>query len=263
MATAGNSRTHTKQTGTPDYDDPVFWDNKFSSGRDVGEWLNPGEPLIDAVMSHLDRRPALDEPAPSPRALHLGPGISKLGSKLCDEFTKRGWCGSQILNVDFSSEAVRIGREMEATKEQSQAMHWMQADLRSWDDVSRTIAYGPFDVVFDKSTSDAIATAAPWTFPPASEASNTCPTIRQIVEESGEITLSPVEVLALHLAPLTQKGAIWATMSYSTMRYDNLPYLARYWNLASRTPLKAPKGETSLFAHTPDVFHWLYILERK
>ncbi|PYH42505.1 uncharacterized protein BP01DRAFT_385387 [Aspergillus saccharolyticus JOP 1030-1] len=260
MATAANGRTHTRITGTADYDDPVFWDNKFSSGRDVGEWLNSGEPLIDAVLSHLERRPALDEPAP--RALHLGPGISKLGSKLCDEFIKRGWSGSQILNVDFSSEAVRIGRDTEATKEKSQAMHWLQVNLRSWDDVSKTLPYGPFDVMLDKSTSDAIATSEPLTFPPASEASNICPTIQQLVKEQGEITLSPVEVLALHLIPLTRKGAIWATLSYSTARFDNLPYLAQYWSLVSRKPLKAPKGETSSFAHTPDVFHWLYILER-
>ncbi|RAL10179.1 uncharacterized protein BO97DRAFT_416208 [Aspergillus homomorphus CBS 101889] len=261
MAIAANGRTHTKITGTPDYDDPVFWDIKFSSGRDVGEWLNPGEPLIDAVLSHLERRPALDEPAP--RALHLGPGISKLGSKLCDDFTRRGWPGSQILNVDFSSEAVRIGRETENTKIKSHAMHWLQVDLRSWDDVAKTSPYGPFDVVLDKSTSDAIATAAPLTFSSACEASSICPTIQKIAEENGEVTLSPVEVLALHLAPLTQKGAIWATLSYSAMRFDNLPYMAEYWTIVSRTPLKAPKGETSSFAHTPDVFHWIYILERK
>ncbi|OOO04438.1 hypothetical protein OAory_01052850 [Aspergillus oryzae] len=35
-----NARTHTKIAGTPDYDDPIFWDTKFATGQDVGEWLN-------------------------------------------------------------------------------------------------------------------------------------------------------------------------------------------------------------------------------
>ena len=32
-----------------------------------------------------------------PRALHLGPGISAVGSKLCEAFEKRGWKGSDII----------------------------------------------------------------------------------------------------------------------------------------------------------------------
>ncbi|PWY86666.1 hypothetical protein BO70DRAFT_422221 [Aspergillus heteromorphus CBS 117.55] len=260
MAAPPTRRTHTRIAGTPDYDDPSFWDTKFATGRDVGEWLNSGETLLDAVLSYLERsRPA------APRVLHLGPGISKLGTKLCDEFLKRDWAGDGIVNVDFSAEAVRIGRETESNKAPSHAMHWLQTDLRSWTDVSRLDTFAPFDVILDKSTSDAIATSTPLAFHPSSSdaSSPVCPTVQDIADKSGEITLSPVELLALHLAPLTREGALWATLSYSTMRFDNLAYLAQYWTVVSRTPLKAPQGETSSFAYAPEVFHWIYILRRK
>ncbi|PYH97620.1 hypothetical protein BO71DRAFT_346766 [Aspergillus ellipticus CBS 707.79] len=262
MATPPQTRTHTKLVGTPDYDDPAFWDTKFATGRDVGEWLNSGETLLDAVLSYLEGRPAIDAAA-TPRVLHLGPGISKLGAKLCDEFVKRSWTGDGIVNVDFSAEAIRIGQEIECAKEPSHAMHWLQADLRSWADISRLYSFAPFDVILDKSTSDAIATSTPLTFPPSSDAAVICPTVQEVADKSGEVTISPVEVLALHLAPLTRKGALWATLSYSTMRFDNLSHLAQYWTVVSRTPLKAPQGETSSFAYAPEVFHWIYILRRK
>lgn len=77
----------------PDYDLASFWDNKFATGQDIGEWLNPGDALRDAVLSDLDRR----EGTETPRVLHLGPGISKLGSKLCDAFRARGWMGRGIV----------------------------------------------------------------------------------------------------------------------------------------------------------------------
>ena len=77
----------------PDYDDASFWDRKFAAGEDVGEWLNAGEPLLDAVLAELNQR-GLTE---SPRVLHLGPGISKLGERLSEKFAGRGWAGSGIV----------------------------------------------------------------------------------------------------------------------------------------------------------------------
>ncbi|KAL2010207.1 hypothetical protein VTN00DRAFT_6014 [Thermoascus crustaceus] len=264
---AGRTRTKKKITGAPDYDDAAFWDTKFATGQDVGEWLNSGEGLIEAVLSDLERRPL---PSGRPRVLHLGPGISKLGTKLRDAFVRRGWMGNGIVNVDFSSEAVRLGQELESGREATQAMHWVSADLRSWDDIMSTNLshFAPFDVILDKSTSDAIATSEPQIFSSSSD-SGICPTVREIVDQNQngdgkEISLSPVELLSLHLVPLTQKGTTWIALSYSTSRFDNLPHLAAHWRLVSRTGLPAPSGETSSSAaHTPQVFHWIYILQRK
>lgn len=85
----------TKIKGAPDYDQAEFWDTKFATGQDVGEWLNSGEALLEAVLRTLEGKPRQHEMKPS--VLHLGPGISKLGSKLCEEFARRGWSGSGIV----------------------------------------------------------------------------------------------------------------------------------------------------------------------
>lgn len=93
-AMAKPGRMHNKLAGAPDYDDPEFWDFRFATGRDVGEWLNSGEALLDVVLSDLERRPDVEG---APRILHLGPGVSQLGMKLRDACTERDWMGSGIV----------------------------------------------------------------------------------------------------------------------------------------------------------------------
>lgn len=166
-------------------------------------------------------------------------------------------------NIDFSSEAVRLGRESSRKQAFTQAMHWLRADLCSWDELIQLSRFPPFDVILDKSTSDAIATSESRKFT-STERQNMCPIVLQIVEKSGEITLSPVELLALHLVPWTQPGTTWVVLSYSSSRFDNLPHLADYWSILSRTPVQAPSGQaSSSSAHVPQVFHWVYVLQRK
>lgn len=179
--------------------------------------------------------------------------------------------------MDFSSEAVRLGRERESQKPNpDNVMHWIQADLCSWQDVSqRLLPLASFDLLLDKSTSDAIATAVPRichrsTLEPK-EYGSMCPALQDILQDASNfkgpnetLTLLPVELLSLHLVPLTKTGAIWLALSYSSTRFDSLPYLDKYWEVVSRIPLKAPSGQaSSAAAMVPDVFHWLYTLRRK
>lgn len=91
------NRTHYKTTGAPDYDGPEFWDHRFATGSDVGEWLNSGHVLIDAVLSDLDQRAHLHSLGDFPRVLHMGPGVSHLGQKLRDAFLDRRWSANGIL----------------------------------------------------------------------------------------------------------------------------------------------------------------------
>lgn len=267
-----------KVTGAPDYDNPDFWDDRFATGQDVGEWLNSGEALVDAVVSDLESRPVR-----RPRVLHLGPGVSQLGLKLRDACVERHWNGNGIVvsfsctihaqpisthgdlrqNVDFSGEAVRLGQAYESQKPPSEAMHWQRADLLSWSHVSDLLPFAPFDVILDKSTSDAIATATDRHFASTDDLSQICPAVRELLDTQPSIALSPVELLGLHLVPLTQKDTTWIVMSYSTFRFGGNSILDQYWTLRSRTPLKAPAGPVSSSAYTPDVFHWIYILDRK
>lgn len=142
-------------------------------------------------------------------------------------------------------------------------MHWQRVDLLAWDHVSTLLRFAPFDVILDKSTSDAIATSSHQAYSSADDMSRVCPIVREYLSTQRTITLSPVESLALHLVPLTQENTTWITLSYSTLRFDNLPFLERHWTLRSRTPLKAPPGPLSSSAHAPEVFHWIYVLDRK
>jgi hypothetical protein len=89
-------RTHTKLKGALDYDDAEFWDTRFATGADVGEWLNSGEVLLEAVLADLGKRPSVTVEK-VPRVLQLGPGVSKLGSTLRDKCVERGWQGNGIV----------------------------------------------------------------------------------------------------------------------------------------------------------------------
>ncbi|KAL3458300.1 hypothetical protein BJX64DRAFT_279988 [Aspergillus heterothallicus] len=255
-------RPRAQQKGAPDYDDPSFWDAKFATGQDIGEWLNSGEILLNTAVSFLQR--SVTTAQKRPRVLHLGPGMSKLGTKVRNAFLGRGWMGNGIVNVDFSSEAVRLGQEIESDQDPSQAMHWQRADLRSWNDVSHLLAFAPFDVILDKSTSDAIATGSPVKLTPWASGSAICPTVQDIIGGGKEaVTIPPVELLGMHLVPLTRKGSRWFVLSYSAMRFDNLSVTCSHWEIVSRTPLEAPRGQTASGAYTPPVYHWMYTLQRK
>lgn len=164
--------------------------------------------------------------------------------------------------MDFSAEAVRLGKDAEYQQPRDAAMSWHRADFLSWEDVSSLSQFAPFDVIVDKSTSDAIATCDDQNFT-AADTLRVCPTVKELLSQNSSIVLSPVELLALHLVPLSDKDTTWMVLSYSSLRFDNRPFLAKYWSLRSRTPLKAPSGPVSSSAHTPEVFHWLYILDRK
>jgi hypothetical protein len=166
-------------------------------------------------------------------------------------------------NADFSSEAVRIGRDIERTKSSIHAMQWIRVDLRLWNEVSVLGKFAPFDVILDKSTSDAISTSADLEISSEDELSASSPIVIDVLSRYPSSTLSPVELLALQLVPLTKKGSTWIALSYSTMRFDGLNFMTEYWIVRSRIALRAPPGPVSSTTHTPEVFHWLYILERK
>lgn len=88
-------RPQFSKKGAPDYDNPEFWDKKFATGQDVGEWLNTGDAVLEAVLKELNARN--QDNAASPRVLHLGPGVSKLGAKLQDASINHGWHGNNIV----------------------------------------------------------------------------------------------------------------------------------------------------------------------
>lgn len=139
-------------------------------------------------------------------------------------------------------------------------MPWLHADLRSWADLSTLAPFGPVDVIMDKSTCDAVATSEHKTFSPpfASNDHDTCPTVLESIDQGQATTLHPVELLGLHLVPLTRKGSKWIALSYSSSRFD-LPLLQGHWDVVERTAIQAP----SELGNAPKIFHFLYVLKRK
>lgn len=160
---------------------------------------------------------------------------------------------------------MRLGQDAERKYPPEHAMHWRRVDLLLWNHVATLTPFAPFDVILDKSTSDAIATFQDCQISELDE-SAICPIVHEVARNDGRdsaTTLSPVELLALNLIPLTKKDTTWITLSYSTLRFDHLPHLDKYWALRSRKAIKAPAGPVSSSTYTPDVFHWVYILDRK
>ena len=96
MAISSKGGPRPKIKGAPDYDDPDYWDEKFAMGKDVGEWLESGDVLVEEALFDLENR-SYSAPDRGPRVLHLGPGISTLGTRLCEEFMSRCWLGQDIV----------------------------------------------------------------------------------------------------------------------------------------------------------------------
>jgi hypothetical protein len=141
-------------------------------------------------------------------------------------------------------------------------MHWLRVDLRSWSDVSTLSEFAPFDVILDKSTSDALATSEDHHLS-RHDLLTSCPAVQKILLMNSTITLRPVELVALQLSPLTKKGSTWIALSYSSIRFDGFHHLSDHWTLRARIPLKAPAGPVATSTYVPEVFHWMYILERR
>lgn len=243
-----------KQLG-PSYDEEAYWEEKFQSTGAGFEWLGPGEVLLDAYRNITPRFPGSP-----PRVLHLGAGTSRLSLDLATDVS---CCYASlvhldsIVNADFSQTALSIG-EQRAAEEGLQGMQYARVDLRSWKELSSCalIAERAFDVILDKSTSDAISTNADVLLDTASP----CP----LLGESGA-PLDPLDLVALHLAALSGPGCVWVVLSYSASRFEILDrpdcHSGRFWTLLQQTSIQAPSGSDNPSA--PPVYHWLYHLERK
>ena len=190
--------------------------------------------------------------------------------------------GPVVLNTDFAQEAVRRGRAAAA-----EGVAWARVDLLAWGDVralrdrTREAEGRCFAFVVDKSTTDAIACRGDVGFSREACAVGEChPAIVAATLESpaGRVEAHPAAVLAHHVAALVEEGGVWIALSYSSNRF---PFLAgdgndqdsddkieaavrAVWKLERVEAVKvkeesAARGST---VHTPEVFHYLYILRR-
>lgn len=250
-------------TSTPSFGDLEYWNIRFSK-EDNFEWLADFSLLEPWLKQAIAERSGCKG---EPQILHIGCGSSALSLQL------RNLVDSprQIHNVDYSD--VVIGRNRRREEEMLYSLgaeiepcRWSTLDLLS---VSQILEYeGPgYDVIIDKSTSDAISCAAdvsvrlPYHI-------NTVSLTR--LNGMTEAYVYPLDILANHLAYLARPGCSWVVLSYSASRFsrvqdevttEGLPRPSELWNLERHEKIEQPPDPNDT-VHRPPIMHHLYVLRR-
>lgn len=193
-----------------------------------------------------------------------------------------------------TSEASQTEREL--------YMRWSTADLLSIPSLLAVCEPASYDLIVEKSCSDAIACAddilisLPYPLlstPP--HPSNTLPTPSPYLSPSPSPSSScpppqsalptpihPLHILPLHLALLTKPGGRWIVLSYSSSRFPFLsptsedaipvpvltsgfPDPSQLWTLERTESVEAPGQRLSGeggTVHSPKMLHWIYVFVR-
>ena len=280
-------------TMPPNYESESFWNTRFKSESHF-EWLGNGqETIIPGVHHYLEEHRSRRLP---PRTLHIGAGTSTLSQNILrayhEVYSDHEGLDGVVVNTDFAEEAVVRGRQTgEAVKGEAR---WERVDLLSWNDCKGLVeSFQPeedegeerlFEIVVDKSTSDAISCGGDVSFRKETltkdgQKLSTHPLILKIVSQvDGDVplVLEPLEILALHLASLVKPGGVWIALSYSSHRFpflatteshvkegkegmSNLLAVSRFWETEKVEQVDAPSGGN---AHAPVIQHHLYTLRR-
>jgi EEF1A lysine methyltransferase 4 len=268
----------------PAFGSQDYWNQRFSANKKPFEWLGHPEVLDEIFVNALHESHTQD-----PQILHVGCGTSNLAYHLCSLVQSP----EQIHNVDYSEVAIKLGRDLEnqaappaavqvglKSTDERPRMRWNAVDLIRPTSLLQACKPESYSVFLDKSTSDSIACsddvdiAVPYPIGlqpdiPAGEE------IKAFVQ-----THEPLLVMSVNLAFLAKPGARWIVVSYSN---DRFPFLGPSSALnESYKPLMDPRllwritmkqsfepkdsvstdTPASAYAHTPQVCHWIYVLER-
>jgi len=225
----------------PSFSDLEYWESRFLSTQDPFDWLLPATALDDLILKTIQSSPDPE----SGKILHIGCGSSELSYRLGELIQDR----KRVVNSDYSKTAVDLGRKMEqersshgprgsgepsvknavssstiGTIKQEDArrdggwMNWKVLDLLDPLSIG-TMRANKFDIIIDKSTSDAISCGSdipiptPYSLSLSPEPQST-PSIHPI---------HPLHLLALNLAHLTNPNGRWLCISYSSDRFPFLP----------------------------------------
>lgn len=246
-------------TSTPSFGDLEYWNTRFTK-EDNFEWL------ADFAVLEPWLKQAIAERF-QPQILHIGCGSSALSLQLRQLVDSP----QQIHNVDYSDVVIEKNRQREyellcSTGAGSELCRWSTLDLLS---VSQISEFGgpEYDMIIDKSTSDAISCAAdvsvrlPYCFNTSSPDSHS---------RSTEATIYPLDALAIHLAYLARSGCSWVVLSYSASRFSHmrdedgtkgLPRPSELWTLEKHEKIEQPPDPNDA-VHRPPVMHHLYVLRR-
>ncbi|KAI1788808.1 hypothetical protein LXA43DRAFT_1024090 [Ganoderma leucocontextum] len=229
----------------PDYELQSYWNARFENESHF-EWLGDGS---DTILPHL-RSHLLD-----PRLYRdvYGPQADERA----------------IVNVDFAEKLVAKEREKEVGGSRT-GMQWICADALKWRELEAALDLGgegrTFDLVVDKSTSDAISCAEDVSY--SSPDPSLHPVLKEILaaQEGRKLSIPPVELLAVHLAlwvALTFSSNRFPFLSCSGQRADASPLrAARYWDVERVITIDAPTGMEGS-AYAPVVQHYVFLIRRK
>lgn len=218
-------------TKPPAFSDLAYWDNRFSTTSTPFDWLVSANALDSLVVASI--RSSSRERC---KILHIGCGSSELSFRLGELAGTR----ENIWNTDYSRVAIEQGRAIEEERllptplassstivdarppktgheEASGRMNWRVLDLLSEESITAFRAETQsesFDLIVDKSTSDAISCGpdVPLLGRGASVPSRS----------THSMITHPLELLALNLARLTRPGGRWICISYSSDRFGFL-----------------------------------------
>ncbi|KAF8522752.1 hypothetical protein BU17DRAFT_86654 [Hysterangium stoloniferum] len=248
-----------------DFSSLNYWEHRFSS-EPAFEWLQPSSYLLPTLASELQ---SMREQQNELAILHTGCGSSDLSNRLRQLCTAGEHAKHQttILNVDFSSRAIKIGqsRELEAFGEQTaKGMCWAVVDLLHWGSLRQACAEvgkRQFDLIVEKSCTDAIACG---------------PDVElQELPEDGAVSsspqlLAPEVVMAVYLGRVTNPGAAWIALSYSAERFDFLKdrcqFASSIWTMEKVERVSTEdhtEARADLIVHRPEISHFMYTIRRK
>lgn len=250
-------------TSTPSFGDLEYWNTRFIK-EDTFEWLADFTVLEPWLKQAIAERTGSKG---KPQVLHVGCGSSALSLQLRDLVDSP----QQIHNVDYSDVVIERNRQREyemlrSSKAERESCRWSTLDLLS---VSQVLDFGgpEYDVIIDKSTSDAISCAADVAVKLPYRIKTTGPGQSC---HSSEATVYPLDILAIHLAYLARPGCSWIVLSYSASRFSHmqdeattkgLPRPSELWSLERHEKIEQPPDPNDT-VHRPPVMHHLYVLRR-
>lgn len=282
----------------PSFSDRAYWDARFTRETEAFDWLLPAQSLDDAIKSCLAKTAAECSTSDTSKrstgqgkVLHIGCGSSELSLRLRDLVKEPGL----VWNTDYSNVAVELGNRMERQRwatpqtpspdsgrhvqvdaaDVQSFMHWKVLDLLD-NRAVQDFEPSHFDLIVDKSTSDAISCGQDVRLDVSCGQDNA----------TEPATIHPLHLLANHLARLTPTHGRWIVISYSSQRFpflDPLPASlqdglfdpiheakgsmvdpAKLWVLENKQEMQVESVEA---IETKNVFrpkevNWLYILRR-
>ncbi|KAI0778329.1 hypothetical protein BD413DRAFT_508416 [Trametes elegans] len=266
----------------PDYELQSYWKERFD-GEHHFEWLGDGkDTILPHVRSYLrtSLSPAHPTPGSPPRLLHIGAGTSSLSERLRELYLDVYGADTDeraIVHTDFAENLVAREREAEEARRAKggpeKGMRWFCLDVLRWTEVKALLDLaGPFEVVVDKSTSDAISCGEDVSYEGKDAAKH--PAIDKYLTTHGgeKTTFAAVELLAIHLASVVRAGGLWVALTFSSNRFSFLSAIGKgdasspramdYWNLERVIAVEAPSG-TKSNVHAPVVQHYVCLIRRK